>query len=489
MGIDWIDDLLQKCEGLPVLGGIAHDLRFAYEILRVDPPDPQPVRNQTNALDNLHSRASALLSSYNESLLTLRQNWSGNVADTYFGPEVTAFEVEHDMEPSTTGVGYQLWNRFNQITSLLEYNHAAHQSAVDTLVQIQNLHGDLQTQVLEAAGLLLLDEGEADTGVGAVLDVGTVPLTAERVGAAVETTDKIIEIGEEVKDVQAVGKAIKTGITLAQIAKLVGGAIGAIVGAALLALLFSSDSSHPMNSLNPPATIGSLTDEQVSQLARQFGVDENVIRELMKEHPDWTLEDLRRYLFMYVRGFARKVGNLRTEGLTLQDIDYLLAQGFTADQIAQLLDSWKQLNKGYYLGKGGIRYNAGTLRELLDMLENPNTDPTNLEGAWRHLVAIMQVGPTNISAISVYINGVDGSDGEIDIVLKNGDVIEVGGDKSPTQLQNQHNRYQQFLNNTGGQNTYFYGDPTVRSWVSVKQNAQAAGWIVIKLLFPTPLVP
>ncbi len=32
MGIDWIDDLLEKAEGIQVLGGFAQKLRLAYEV-------------------------------------------------------------------------------------------------------------------------------------------------------------------------------------------------------------------------------------------------------------------------------------------------------------------------------------------------------------------------------------------------------------------------------------------------------------------------
>lgn len=487
MGIDWIDDILQKAEGLPVLGGIAHDLRFAYEIWRIDPPDPKPVHNQANTLDNLQSRANTLLSSFNDSLLTLRQNWTGDVADYYFGPQVTAFQIEHDMEPSSTGAGYLLWNRFNQVTALLDYNRAAHQSAHDTLVQIQNLHGDLQSQVYEAAGLLVADVATSATPGLEEFDLLDVPLTIERTDEAVQTAQEVEKVGEAVKDAEEIEKTIQTGITIAQIAKIVG-AIGAIVGVALLAFLTHSNGSSPTNSAAPPKTISTLTDDEIRHLAQEFGVSEQTIRDLIKEHPNWTLEQLLLALFTGNPTYAKKMGELRAYGLTLQDVEYLLGQGFTPQQIYELLQSWKQLNKGIYIGKGGKQYNAGTLRELLDELENPNTDPTNKLGAWRLLSAIMQVGPSNVSAIEVYVNGVNNKAGDIDIVLKNGDLIEVGGDsKTPSDLQRKHNYYEQFLSLTGGQNTYFYGDPTGDDWKSVQQNARNAGWIVQPLQFPTPL--
>src|SRR5690242_17903198 len=99
MGLDWIDDILQKAEGIPGLGGFAHDLRFAYEIWRVDPPDPKPVQTQHDTLDTLHTRAVGLRTSFSDALYQLQSNWTGNEASYYFGPQVTAFQIEHDMEP------------------------------------------------------------------------------------------------------------------------------------------------------------------------------------------------------------------------------------------------------------------------------------------------------------------------------------------------------------------------------------------------------
>ncbi len=371
MGLDWIDDLLEKAEGLPGLGGIAHDLRFAYEIMREKPPDPQPVRNQTSALGDLHGRATNLYNVYNEHLLKLRQNWSGEVADYYFGPQVTASQMEHDMEPSTTGAGYQLWNRFSQMTSLLEYNQAAHQSAVGVLEQLVDLSEELESDVYEAAGLLAADVATTATPGLEELDAIDVPITAERVGEAVQTARKVEEVGKLVKDVETVEKTIKTGITIAQLVKVVG-TIGAIVGVVLLTFLLSSDSSHgPTSALLPPpdTKISTLTDDDVRQLAQMFGVSEADIRALMAKYPDITLAQLLRMLRLlaWIRQFRQQVQteldtyrkNKKGKAQTPLEQSFLTLLG--------LLNSWERsMFKGY----------KGNIDTQLDGLQN------NLSGAW-----------------------------------------------------------------------------------------------------------
>lgn len=296
MGLDWIDDLLQKAEGLPLVGGIAHDLRFAYEIMRVDPPDPKTVQPQIDSLAGHHTKASQLLSAYNDSLLTLRQSWTGDVADYYFGPQVTAFQIEHDMEPSTVGAGYQLWNRFSQVTDVLDYSRAAHQSAHDTLVELVGLQSELETEVTESAVLLAADVEELAPGEEE-LEALSIPITVERTGKAVETAQKVEKVGEEIKDLAEVEKVLQDGYRVARIAKIVG-TIGAIVGVTLLPFLLSSDSSSsPTNSLPPPNTkISTLTDDQIQQLARTYGVSEDDIRAIMAKYPNMTLKQLEMLL-------------------------------------------------------------------------------------------------------------------------------------------------------------------------------------------------
>ncbi|GEM_PF-2864865 len=304
MGLDWIDDLLQKAEGLPLVGGIAHDLRFAYEIMRVDPPDPKTVQPQIDNLAGYHTKASQLLSAYNDGLLTLRQKWTGDVADFYFGPQVTAFQIEHDMEPSTVGAGYQLWNRFSQLTDVLDYNRAAHQSAHDTLVQLVALQSDLETEVTESAVLLAADVEELVPGEEE-LEAFSIPITVERTGKAVETAQKIEKVGEEVKDIVEVEGEIRRLDWIVQIAKVVG-TIGAIVGVTLLPFILISHTTvtNSLPPLSDKKKISQLTDKEfkrmLADLAREFGCSQEEIENILNTYGanNLTPKQLERILRM-----------------------------------------------------------------------------------------------------------------------------------------------------------------------------------------------
>lgn len=311
MGSDWIDNVLQQAEGIPFLGGVAHDLRLAYDIWREDPPDPQPVQQQINNLDGYHNKASQLLSNFNESLLTLRQSWTGNDADFYFGPQVTAFQIEHDMEPTTTGAGYQMWQRLNQLTYTLDYNRAAHQKAHDTLTQIQDLHGQLQAQVWEAAGLLVADVAEAAIPGAEELDIATVPVTAEKVGEATSLASKIVQIARAFLSMDVVIMGVK--FTVGQLLAIAF-VIGSIVGIPLVTFLVLSNSN---NNASPPTA----SAEQVKEISKR-------------------LSDAG------VKGFTRK------------EIEQLLREGYTPDEIVAMLTA------RYLLQQGGIPVSLDTLKEL-----------------------------------------------------------------------------------------------------------------------------
>jgi hypothetical protein len=405
MGLDWIDDILQKAEGLPLLGGIAHDLRYAYEIWRVDPPDPKPVQTQHDTLDSLHNRAATLRTSFNESLYTLQSNWTGNGASYYFGPQPTHFQIEHDLEPPTTGAGYLLWNRLDQITSTLEYNRAAHQQAFTTLTQIVELHGELQSEVYEAAGLLVADA--ATTAIPGLeeLDALDVPITIERVDKAVETAQEVEKVAEAVKTVEEVAKDVSTGLQLINIVR----AFGALVGIALLTFLLSSDSpAIPKNGPQPPVALSQEQQDMLQRLARDYpdlppdvlealvtsGLSEDEIRALLERFGvDAIIGLVRRwgaeiatilkdlYLVRNVPGMERLVNDLITgaQNTALGSLYQLFWVVDHLNQVARVEDTDTNGNKAadVILTDGSIldtktldwsRYNKFTLgRQIAEM--------------------------------------------------------------------------------------------------------------------------
>ncbi len=329
---DWIDDLLQKGEGLPGIGDAIQQLRMVYDIWRNEPANPQPTRDQASNLDDLFHEAQQLRDQFNESLITLRQKWSGNEAQAYLGPQVTAFQIEHDMEPGTTGKGYRLWNLLDQTTALLDYNAAAHHAGGDKLQQIQEMHGELNTDFMFALGTLGTMLATAPfPGVDVITDsAGAAALTAEA-GEAAEDAIQLSRFMKLLKTVEEVAQVTKTYLPLIQMfAKAT--AIATIATVDLLALAYdlSNASSGDNNTLNPP--IVPLPGPDLEQLSREFpDVLPNDIAALLEAgfSPD-EIRAILRAGFTHAQIMAL-VGRIR---LAQQNGTDLL--GLTAEQIRQL---------------------------------------------------------------------------------------------------------------------------------------------------------
>ncbi len=83
MDLDCIEDILKALSHIPGIDHYADELRFAYDTWRQLPrdlPDPRPILEQAHTLGDLHARAQQLTGALDESLLTLRQKWTGNRA-------------------------------------------------------------------------------------------------------------------------------------------------------------------------------------------------------------------------------------------------------------------------------------------------------------------------------------------------------------------------------------------------------------------------
>jgi hypothetical protein len=154
MDLTCIEDILNALSDIPGIGHYVDELRFAYDTWRQLPddlPDPHPILDQVHTLGDLHTRAKQLTGMLNDSLLALRQNWTGNRATMYLGPEPTAFQVEHGTEPGIVGIGYQLWDDLNLLTYLLDYNREAHQQGYDYLNRLSSCEDDLTSQLSKVA--------------------------------------------------------------------------------------------------------------------------------------------------------------------------------------------------------------------------------------------------------------------------------------------------------------------------------------------------
>lgn len=342
MGIDWIDDILQKAEGWPLVGGAVHQLRFAYEIWRETPADPGPVNAQGQSLGDLYTTAVGLRDALNESLVALSQTWEGDAATAYLGPTVTAFQVEHDMEPTTTGTGYQLWQNLAGITDLLNYNSGAHNTIGQHLQKIQDLHGTLDFQVKLGAGTLLAMAATIEIpGVDVVTDGGGVAvLTTEEAPAAAGAAEGIIEVEETEVEAQEIETAAKVAPWVIALAV---GAL-AIVGVSIVVWTMhvpkvDKPPTYPQDC--PPNPVEPLTPDQqkiLNQLLQNlrnkggrwviFDEQSSLLKRLIRMNPGKSAQELLEMLIALGNQFPN---------LSLADLlGMTLNQGLSPAQIAQM---------------------------------------------------------------------------------------------------------------------------------------------------------
>lgn len=209
---------------------------------------------------------------------------------------LTAFQIAHDMEPTTTGAGYQLWNRLNQLTYTLDYTQAAHQQAHDTLQKLQDLHDQLRNQLIAAAITL-----------GALIALAFIPGVdlADAPGAAVEGSevaavgDTMTEMAETGQTLKTAEEAGKTAQELGQISKDVSllqmlataAKFATVATVTLIVLLSIPSDSSPSNTLPPLSDkkkISQLSDKEfnriLAELAREFGCSQAEIEAIINKY-------------------------------------------------------------------------------------------------------------------------------------------------------------------------------------------------------------
>jgi hypothetical protein len=141
--------------------------------------------------------------------------------------------------------------------------------------------------------------------------------------------------------------------------------------------------------------------------------------------------------------------------ITIDDIGFLLEQGYTPAQIRALLRNWAKLNSGTYVDRNGVTHRCKTLRQLLTDAEKKD------KGALRELYALMDVGPSAVAGIDVQFSvTVAGTvqAGAADLVLTDGTIVEVGGSTKAQTIADQAAKYREFLKETGGSQIWLYLD-------------------------------
>ena len=319
MGIDPIDDALQFVESknIPVLSGMAHDLRQAWEVWRKPPVDPGPFYAQVENLKQLQAQARSLADELNASRITLRTQWTGRMADVYLGPGVTAFQIEHDMEPSDNSVSFHHWQMLSGMSNNLAYNVGAHRALGDKLKKVQGLHDTLDIQIkVAAAGLMLMVGEDVVPVVGEAADVLEAGPEAADIGAAVDTSTTIGEtLVEETTEADVEADIETEGITIPMLDTYTIALALVLMGVSVLALSLAF------------LAAGSATNSAVTRVTQAVpGVNPQDVQELLNA------------------------------GFTADEIIQLLNAGYTIDQIKALLKAGLSVSDIMALFRGGMTY-------------------------------------------------------------------------------------------------------------------------------------
>jgi len=275
MHMEWIESLLYKAEGVPVLHRIANDLRFIYDIWSKEPASSQPVRIQATILDDFYHAGVQLRSQLSDSFLNLRQNWTGHAAQEYLGPEGTPVQIPDDGSSALQGAGLNLWYHLDLLTALLDYDGAAHYKAAAKLENLQALHETLDEAFMHALEALEITLAlELIPGVDALADViggsDVVIDTAE----ALEIAEEIVALKETIEGVDKVKGIIEDANTVMQLLKIV--VSDAMIGnVALLPLavppaVFTPTNSQP-NLTYPPGVQSAQQQSTYQTLLLEYG--------------------------------------------------------------------------------------------------------------------------------------------------------------------------------------------------------------------------
>lgn len=438
MGMDPIDDVLQFIESkhIPVLSGLAHDLRQAWETWRKTPVDPTPFFAQTENLKQLQAQARSLADELNTSRITLRAQWSGHMADVYLGPSVTPFEVEHDMEPNDTSVSFHHWQTLFSLSNNLAYNVGAHRALADKLKKIQSLHDTLNTQIkIAGAGLAVMVAEDAAPGLGELADAAEAPAEGAEIGAAVETSATIEETIVEETTEEEIQTEIETeGVPLPVLDTYTIALAMVVVGVGILSISLAF------------LAAGTITNSAVTRVTQAVpGVNPQDVQELLDA--GFTADELIQLLNA---GYTiDQIKALLKQGLTVHDIMALFRGGMNYTDVANLIAYLRTTPEASvaaiedildtYGDKNGGDILFSLSQVLNHLMTNPafSTDPRIIPGFQQVVTDILSnssktkgalfallVMMTHLNDIS-FVEDIRANGREaVDIVLKDGSVME-----------------------------------------------------------------
>jgi hypothetical protein len=151
----WVDDALEHLKQI-----CPDDLKPAVETLRQGwdfvvgyYPDPAVLRNQRDTLSDLRDRGNMLLSQYTDSIIKLQQTWQGDLAAQYLPPSVTAFQVEHDLEPPDTSASTKLSDNLLALARALDHNQGTHNHWADQFDDMRDKQTTARGTIIAVAAI------------------------------------------------------------------------------------------------------------------------------------------------------------------------------------------------------------------------------------------------------------------------------------------------------------------------------------------------
>jgi|GEM_PF-5884945 len=163
-------------------------------------------------------------------------------------------------------------------------------------------------------------------------------------------------------------------------------------------------------------------------------------------------------------------------------IELLVCMGYDMVEIANLLTSLisnSALNQLYSLpsvAKGVTVGGSSTLLDVFNQLLDANItgDSASYKGASRVIKAVFDIGPQNIAGLEVRYFNPSGSNSDADIIDRNGDIYELGGDGKIQNFGKQDMAAKEFIENGGTGNP----NADIHLWMDASNGdvKQAQAW-------------
>src|SRR5579875_270986 len=434
-------------------------------------PPAEPVRELGRKYQAHADRLDTLITEFEGHLGTLGQVYQGSASDAYYEAATNALRhmqksrayltrmVTHHMRLASlldTACGYQM--QLIVLAGILvgDFIATLATAGADAEVTVPVAAGDIAGGIATGAELdatLTAADSEvmASTEEDADLDAEQeMEQEAEQQSEQQEEQEAAQEVGQQVRDAELAGELYASAQAQGWFN---------ITPMDALALI---EADPDLTYDGYMAMLKALYIERVTEQLHNDGLTDSEIDQLLQSA---TPGDIKALL------------ESTATGVQPQDVPYLRSQGYTGDQIVELLRNWQKFSSGVYVKPDGTLpidpltgkpYPADTIREWLDTAEGRGSNKAagGILGARRELYVLMKVGADNVAALGVtfaYMKpNSDGtqtkSGGETELILNNGDIVEVGGGSKGASLPNQHNKYVYFLKATGGHTIWVYLD-------------------------------